>query len=123
MRYEAGSKKAAIEELIRCAIQDRNSLIECHLHYNAATGEMVPVASDSEETIADCADCYNETNYRNRKMKSNEYWALYNFANLWVVEKTQRACKEEAENVTGVSWDKCKRYFKIVKVEVSPVGL
>lgn len=55
-------------------------------------------------------------------MKSNEYWGLYNCTNLWVVEKTQRACKEEAEQATGEPWSKCKEYFKIVKVTVDPVG-
>jgi len=55
-------------------------------------------------------------------MKNNEYWGLYNYANLWAVEKTQRACKEKAEKDTGKPWSKCKEYFKIVKVTVEPVG-
>lgn len=55
-------------------------------------------------------------------MKSNEYWGLYNGATLWVVEKTQRACREEAEQATAEPWSKCKAYFKIVKVTVEPVA-
>jgi len=54
-------------------------------------------------------------------VKSNEYWALYNGSVLWRVEKTQRGCKEVAEDATGEVWKECKKYFKVIKVTVKPV--
>ena len=54
-------------------------------------------------------------------MKSNEFWGLYNLSILCAVEKTQKRCKEYAEQVTGEPWAKCKRYFHLVKVTVEPV--
>ena len=54
-------------------------------------------------------------------MKSNEYWALYNGGNLWAVEKTQRACKEEAEKGSGEPWSECRDHFEIKRVEVAIV--
>lgn len=52
-------------------------------------------------------------------MKNSQFWALYNCGTLWCVERTKRACREEAERGSGVPWKDCKKYFHIKKVTVS----
>jgi metal-responsive CopG/Arc/MetJ family transcriptional regulator len=53
-RYETGTRAEVIADLIRCAIQDREALICAHTKYNAMTGKTELVATDSEETVAEC---------------------------------------------------------------------
>ena len=50
-------------------------------------------------------------------------WGLYNGCRLFNVCDTKKACKEEAEMLTGVPWEECKKYLSIYKVSVHVVDV
>lgn len=50
------------------------------------------------------------------------WWALTNAGRLWGVHRTRKACREQAEQITGYAWSECAKSCEIRKVDVVEVA-
>lgn len=55
------------------------------------------------------------------KVKPYTAWLASNFGIPVSVERTRRGAIEYAQNITGEPWSRCKKYFAVCKVKVTPL--